>query len=264
MTNLTIDEIQVLILHHHLLSLYEKRLATLNEVGGRAAEAQMHQMIGNQQKSMSRFYKGIGERVQMRNKILKLKENKVTTSPGLLALVVLLLGLLIIAPVMSQDATDEPTVAVVEVAPVEEMPVVIDIEPPPSPAPVVIVDSGFNLTSFLGGIITGALGALGGIFGVIGKQRDNLPALNAIEWLGKSAPPEMVKAVNDMSMRMMHAAEVLMKVTDNLPNEPGPYPDHLRQGTIPGAEMDLNPREGVFDPTKGDITKPLPPVDEQG
>lgn len=201
----------------------------------------LHEKMALQHRSMSKFYEGIGERMQMRSKVV------VRSRIMSMVLVLAVIGLLIIAPVRGFQGEDESTPRVVE-EPVEEVtppvvvvdpPVVVDIEP--GEPPVVIVDSGFNLTAFLGGIVTGVFVTLGGVFGVIGRYKDNLPALNAIEWLGKSAPPEMVKAMNDMATKMADAAYVLIKVTDNLPNEAG-APAVYSKRVMP----------------TGEVTKPLP------
>lgn len=221
------------------MHLYQGEMAKPGTLDDREKVMRLHGLIAQQHKSMSKFYEGIGERMQMRSKLI-VKQSWVMSA----VLVMAVIGLLVIAPVRGyQDGEETPPVVVEE--PVEEVtpPVVVDVEPPViEQPPVVIEQPGFNLTAFLGGIVTGVFVTLGGVFGVIGRYRDNTAALNAIEWLGKSAPPDMVKTLNEMSINMMHAAEVLIKITDGLPNEPGAAAVYSRK-VMPGATKPL-PEDG--------------------
>lgn len=121
--------------------------------------------------------------------------------------VMFLLALALIMPtvVMAQDMTVEPTP--VE-TPVPEQP---PVEEPDAP--------GFNLFTFLGGVAVGTLTALGAVFGLIGRLKNDLAAMNAIEWAGKNIPVEgLVEVINAMGRNMRDAGEVIDKVTDGLPN----------------------------------------------
>lgn len=221
------------------MSLYQAEMAKPGTLDDRDKVIKLYVAMAQQHKSMSKFYERIGERMQMRRKVV-VKGWMVS-----MALVMAVIGLLVIAPVRGLQEVTPPVVVddVVEVTP----PVVV-VDPPvvEQPPDVVVIeqpDGTFKLAEFLGGIVTGVFVTLGGIFGVIGRYRDNTPALNAIEWLGKSAPPDVIQTMNQMSINMMHAAEVLNKITDGLPNEPGPQAVYSKR-VITGAEERPLPEDG--------------------
>lgn len=112
---------------------------------------------------------------------------------------------------------DEPTLVATVQPPTAEVPVE---EPVEEPAPPIEDEeqAGFNLISFLSGALAGTLATLGGIFGIIGRLKNDTAALNAIEWLGKSIPVDALTQLNELGRNLRDAGEVLDKVTDGLPN----------------------------------------------
>lgn len=105
--------------------------------------------------------------------------------------------------------------------------------PLPDDSGVVVPSPGFSLAEFFAGLFAGAMGALIGVFGIIGRIKNDKAALDAIEWLGKSVPADVVVQLNDLGKALRDAGEVLDKVTDGKPNTTPPTPQrHIPiQGT---------------------------------
>ncbi len=121
-------------------------------------------------------------------------------------LVIVMLLLALSGPTFAQDATSEPT-APAEVTP--EPPVIV------VPAPA----EGFNFWQFLSGVATGVLTTLATVLGLVGRLKNDTAALNSIEWLGKSVPADVLLKLNKVGTGLVDAGEVVVKVTDGLPNE---------------------------------------------
>lgn len=116
-------------------------------------------------------------------------------------LVVLIL-LLLAVPAIAQDgpAAETPT-------------------PLPDDSGEVVPAPGFNLAEFLAGLVAGATGALIGVFGIVGRIKNDKAALDAIEWLGKSIPVDALDRLNELGKAMRDAGEVIDRVTDGEPND---------------------------------------------
>lgn len=123
--------------------------------------------------------------------------------------------LLMVFPVIAQDetpaVTDEPTLVPTAVP---EPTLVVTPAPEPTPAP----ESGFDLREFLIGALVGTATTLAAVFGMVGRLKNDVAALNAIEWLGKSIPVEALDKLNHLGQSLRDAGEVLDKVTDGKPN----------------------------------------------
>lgn len=134
-------------------------------------------------------------------------------------IVILLLSaslLLGIGSAVAQEATpivtDEATLVATEPAPAPTA--IATPEPTPTPTP----ESGFDLREFLIGALVGGASVLAAVFGIIGRLKNDVAALNAIEWLGKSIPVEALDKLNELGKNLRDAGEVLDKVTDGAPN----------------------------------------------
>lgn len=161
---MTIDDVQVLILHHHLMSMYEAELAKLYEAQGQPELSKFHRLLSNQQNNMRIFYKSKGDKMQMQREVFKVRDW--LFSVGLVAL---MMGLLIIAPVMAQEATVEPT-----------LPVVIDeVEPvPDGQPPIVVVNGGLSEGAQIAIIVVIAAAIIGGgtlLYVAVKGLRDSYP-----------------------------------------------------------------------------------------
>ena len=176
--------------------------------------------------------------------VKKMRRNQYWRNSVLTGLLVTLavMALVVIGPVWGQDGeatavvTPDAEVTVIP-APGDDAPDVVVIEQPGD-------SSGFNLWTFLGGALTGALTALGAVFGIVGRLKNDVAALNAIEWLGKSVPADTLNTINDMAQKMKDAADVMIRVTDGLPNEPGEAQRVYSQRVIPPAPPSAGEAEG--------------------
>lgn len=126
------------------------------------------------------------------------------------AIVALMIALSLLTPIASaQESTGEPP-ALPTAAPA------VDVTPAPDVTPV--QQPNFNLRDFLLGIASGALVALVSMFGFIGKLKNDKVVLDALERLGNSVPADLLLKLNDLGGNMRDAGDVLVKVTDGLPN----------------------------------------------
>lgn len=119
--------------------------------------------------------------------------------------VVLLFALLFTGSLaLAQEVTAEPTA---------------EATPTPLPPVETPTEDGFDLREFLSGIAVGAITALAAVFGIVGRLKNDKPALDAIEWLGRSVPADVLLKLNQLGSGARDAGEVLVKVTDGKPNE---------------------------------------------
>lgn len=111
--------------------LYQDEMAKPETLSDPAEVMRLYGLMARQNKSMSKFYEKIGERIQMRRKVMRVRKDWIVSS----LLVMVMIGLLVIAPVRGQDATDtvEVTPPVVVEEPVEEV-----------TPPVVVINGGLS------------------------------------------------------------------------------------------------------------------------
>lgn len=124
------------------------------------------------------------------------------------AIVTALMLIVFAVPVTAQESTGEPPTVPTDVP-------AVDVTPE-TPAPV--EQPNFNLRDFLLGIASGALVALVSMFSFIGKLKNDKVVLDALERLGNSVPADLLLKLNDLGGNMRDAGDVLVKVTDGLPN----------------------------------------------
>lgn len=120
------------------------------------------------------------------------------------------------ATVTAQDVTVEPTETV---APTEVATVEVTVEPPVEPAPDPEED---RMGEYFRNALSFLLGLVGGgtlVLVAVGRLKEDKSALDAIEWLGKSVPVEALQELNKFGHAARDAGDVLVKVTDGLPNE---------------------------------------------
>lgn len=181
----------------------------------------------------------MAEREQLKSRVERLKteeempdtpaEEKTVKRMSLLGLIVLIfVALLLGGSAVAQDevVTLEPTAfEIVTSVPVEGPVIVSTAEAPVDEAPPIVVierppaeQSGFKIGEFLLGLASGAFVALAGVFGLVGRLKNDKTALDAIEWLGKSIPVEALDKLNNLGRTMRDAGEVLDKVTDGQVN----------------------------------------------
>jgi hypothetical protein len=129
----------------------------------------------------------------------------------LILLLILIIALALPFAVLAQDpdATPEPGAALVVVATAA-----------PVPAPDGSAPSGilvYILTFF-----SGALVGVTAVLSTVGRLKNDAAALNAIEWLGKSVPADVVLKLNLLGKSLQSAGDVVVKVTDGQPNDSPP------------------------------------------
>lgn len=129
----------------------------------------------------------------------------------LITVFLILLLVLSMSVTVAQESTDEPT-------PTPEVTAAPTVEVTPAPEQPPVQQPGFDLREFLLGVVTGGATVLAGVFGVIGRLKNDKPALDAIEWLGKSIPVEALDKLNELGRNMRDTGDVLVTVTDKQPN----------------------------------------------
>lgn len=139
------------------------------------------------------------------------KKNMHPISRLITVFLVLLLALSMSVAVAQEETPDLST-------PTLEATAAPTVEFTPAPEQPPVQQPGFDLREFLLGVVTGGATVLAGVFGVIGRLKNDKAALDAIEWLGKSIPVEALDKLNLLGRNLQDAGEVLNKVTDNQPN----------------------------------------------
>ena len=148
--------------------------------------------------------------------IMKILEGCMWTVSLLLLAVILALVVGPTLPVVAQEPTDTTETTNIVAAPVVEVIAPLPSEAVRSP----VVQTGFDVLTFVVGLVSGAAGVLAGMFGMVGRLKNDKAALDAIEWLGRSIPVEALDKLNKLGQTMQDTGVVLEMVTDGLPNDP--------------------------------------------
>lgn len=168
--------------------------------------------------------KDLLDRFEVQHKEKQMQNRLVSAVTVILLLALLLVGMTARAqdvPLATNTVEVIETLAATEPAATAEPTVVPSPVPTPvvePPAPTPTPEPGFNLREFLIGALAGVATSLAAVFGIIGRLKNDKPALDAIEWLGRSIPVEALDKLNELGRNLRDAGEVLDKVSDKLPN----------------------------------------------